>query len=125
MLVCIQCRRAKGGPFGRLLEVELARIPFDRPAGVIAACILPFGEDMEIDAAEYRRHVRAVSSVPGLSGMAQTELDLATLAENERVLDLMLEEVGTGSRSPTASIPGSIATCSASCAASRPRARRP
>ncbi|BBK43627.1 dihydrodipicolinate synthase family protein [Allostella vacuolata] len=77
-----------------MLEVELARIPFDRPAGVIAACILPFGEDMEIDAAEYRRHVRAVSSVPGLSGMAQTELDLATLAENERVLDLMLEEVG-------------------------------
>ncbi|MGE0723787.1 MAG: dihydrodipicolinate synthase family protein [Alphaproteobacteria bacterium] len=75
-------------------EERMAGIPFDRPAGVIAACILPFAEDLSIDEAEYRRHVRAVSSVPGLSGMAQTELDLATYDENLCVLDMMLEEVG-------------------------------
>jgi 4-hydroxy-tetrahydrodipicolinate synthase len=66
-----------------------------QPAGVIAAAIVPFKDDFSIDEAELRRHLRDVASTPGLSGMAQAgEAESLSFEEDERVLGIMLEEVG-------------------------------
>jgi 4-hydroxy-tetrahydrodipicolinate synthase len=39
------------------------------PAGVIPAVLLPFHEDLSIDEAAYRAHLRDVASVEGLSAI--------------------------------------------------------
>jgi 4-hydroxy-tetrahydrodipicolinate synthase len=37
--------------------------------GTIPACILPFDEDYAVDEAEYRRHLRDLTSTPGVTGV--------------------------------------------------------
>ncbi len=68
------------------------------PAGVIPACLLPFDEDLAIDAAEYRKHLRDVASVRGLAAITvnahASEVHACSLEEQRRVLDLTLDEVG-------------------------------
>jgi 4-hydroxy-tetrahydrodipicolinate synthase len=76
----------------------MARFADFVPSGVIPACLLPFDEDFAIDAAEYRRHLRDVAAVRGLSALTinahASEVHACSLDEQRRVLDLTLDEVG-------------------------------
>jgi 4-hydroxy-tetrahydrodipicolinate synthase len=69
-----------------------------RPEGVIPACLLPFHEDLSIDEASYRRHLRDVAAVRGITAVTvnahASEVAACTEAEQRRVMDLTMEEVG-------------------------------
>jgi 4-hydroxy-tetrahydrodipicolinate synthase len=68
------------------------------PQGVIPAVILPFHEDFSIDEASFRRHLRDVASVQGLSSVTvnahSTEVSSCTEAEQRRVMEIAGEEIG-------------------------------
>jgi 4-hydroxy-tetrahydrodipicolinate synthase len=68
------------------------------PSGVIPACLLPFDEDLAIDAREYRKHLRDVAAVPGLAAITTnahaSEVHACTVEEQRQVLDLTLAEIG-------------------------------
>src|SRR6185503_13944528 len=67
------------------------------PAGVIPAVLLPFHEDLSIDEASYRAHLRDVASVEGLSAITinahASEVASCTFEEQRRVLDISREEL--------------------------------
>jgi 4-hydroxy-tetrahydrodipicolinate synthase len=67
------------------------------PAGVIPAVLLPFHEDLSIDEASYRAHLRDVASVAGLSAITvnahASEVASCTFEEQKRVLQVTREEV--------------------------------
>jgi len=67
------------------------------PAGVIPAVLLPFHEDLSIDEAAYRAHLRDVASVEGLSAITvnahASEVASCTFDEQRRVLEITKEEV--------------------------------
>jgi 4-hydroxy-tetrahydrodipicolinate synthase len=67
------------------------------PAGVIPAVLLPFHDDLSIDEASYRAHLRDVGSVDGISAITvnahASEVASCTFEEQERVLRLTREEV--------------------------------
>jgi 4-hydroxy-tetrahydrodipicolinate synthase len=68
------------------------------PHGVIPAVLLPFHEDLSIDEASYRAHLRDVGSVQGLSAITTnahaSEVASCTFDEQRRVLEITQEEVG-------------------------------
>ena len=68
------------------------------PRGVIPACLLPFDDDFAIDEAAFRRHLRQVTAVEGLSAITinahSTEVHACTFEEQERVLAVAMDEVG-------------------------------
>lgn len=68
------------------------------PHGVIPAVLLPFHDDLSIDEKSFRRHLRDVSAVNGLSAVTinahSTEVASCTFEEQRRVLDLALDEIG-------------------------------
>lgn len=68
------------------------------PQGVIPAVLLPFAEDLSIDAGAFKAHLLDVASVEGLSALTlnahSTEVSSCTFEEQERVLDIALESVG-------------------------------
>jgi 4-hydroxy-tetrahydrodipicolinate synthase len=68
------------------------------PHGVIPAVLLPFHEDLSIDEAAYRAHLRDVASVEGLSAITvnahASEVASCTFEEQRRVLELTQEEIG-------------------------------
>jgi len=68
------------------------------PHGVIPAVLLPFDNDLAIDEASFRKHLRDVASVEGLSAITinahSTEVGSCTFDEQRRVLDIAQEEVG-------------------------------
>ena len=68
------------------------------PAGVIPACLLPFNEDFSIDELNYRKHLRDVTSVDGISAITvnahASEVHACTFDEQRRVLDVTMDEVG-------------------------------
>jgi 4-hydroxy-tetrahydrodipicolinate synthase len=68
------------------------------PNGVIPAVLLPFFDDLSIDEASYRSHLRDVTSVQGLSAITTnahaSEVASCTFEEQQRVLDITLDEVG-------------------------------
>jgi 4-hydroxy-tetrahydrodipicolinate synthase len=68
------------------------------PAGVIPAVLLPFHEDLSIDEAAYRAHLRDVAAVEGLSAVTTnahaSEVASCTFEEQHRVLALTMEEIG-------------------------------
>ncbi len=68
------------------------------PHGVIPAILLPFHEDLSIDEASFRRHLRDVASVDGLSAVTinahSTEVASCTDDEQRRVMDIAGEEIG-------------------------------
>ena len=72
-------------------------IPKYVPAGVIPAVLLPFHEDLSIDEASYRAHLRDVASVPGLSAITvnahASEVASCTFDEQRRVLEISKEEL--------------------------------
>jgi len=75
----------------------MPRIKYDC-TGVIPACLLPFNADMSIDEANYRKHLRDVTAVRGISAITvnghASEVSSCTFDEQERILDLSLQEVG-------------------------------
>ncbi|HEX7821746.1 MAG TPA: dihydrodipicolinate synthase family protein [Sphingobium sp.] len=76
----------------------MAHYPQYLPHGVIPAVLLPFHEDMSIDEATFRTHLRDVSSTDGISAISinahSTEVASCTFEEQRQVLDLTQEEVG-------------------------------
>jgi 4-hydroxy-tetrahydrodipicolinate synthase len=68
------------------------------PQGVIPAVLLPFHDDLSIDEASFRAHLRDVVSVPGLSAITinahSTEVASCTGDEQRRVMEIAGEEIG-------------------------------
>ena len=68
------------------------------PAGVIPAVLLPFHEDLSIDEAAFRAHLRDVASVQGISAITvnahASEVASCTFEEQRRVLEISKEELG-------------------------------
>ena len=68
------------------------------PHGVNPAVLLPFENDLSIDEANFRKHLRDVASVEGLSAITinahSTEVASCTFDEQRRVLDIAQDEVG-------------------------------
>jgi 4-hydroxy-tetrahydrodipicolinate synthase len=68
------------------------------PHGVIPAVLLPFDNDLAIDEASFRKHLRDVASVEGLSAITinahSTEVSSCTFDEQKRVLDIAQDEIG-------------------------------
>ena len=66
------------------------------PAGVIPACLLPFNEDLSIDEFNYRKHLRDVTEVDGISAITvnahASEAHACTFEEQRRVLDITMDE---------------------------------
>jgi 4-hydroxy-tetrahydrodipicolinate synthase len=67
------------------------------PAGVIPAVLLPFHEDLSIDEASYRAHLRHVAAVEGVSAITvnahASEVASCTFDEQRRILDIAKEEL--------------------------------
>src|SRR5678815_929124 len=67
------------------------------PAGVIPAVLLPFHDDLSIDEASYRAHLRDVGLVAGLSAITvnahASEVASCTFDEQRRVLEISREEL--------------------------------
>jgi 4-hydroxy-tetrahydrodipicolinate synthase len=68
------------------------------PHGVIPAVLLPFHEDLSIDEASYRAHLRDVGSVGGISAITTnahaSEVASCTFEEQRRVLEITQDEIG-------------------------------
>src|SRR4030095_4341274 len=68
------------------------------PQGVIPAVLLPFHEDLSIDEAAYRAHLRDVASVEGVAAITTnahaSEVASCSFDEQRRVLELTQEENG-------------------------------
>ena len=68
------------------------------PHGVIPAVLLPFHDDLSIDEKNFRRHLRDVAAVPGLSAITinahSTEVASCTFDEQRRVLAIAQDEIG-------------------------------
>jgi len=68
------------------------------PHGVIPAVLLPFDNDLAIDEANLRKHLRDVASVEGLSAITinahSTEVGSCTFDEQRRVLEIAQDEIG-------------------------------
>jgi 4-hydroxy-tetrahydrodipicolinate synthase len=78
----------------------MPRVANWNPQGVIPAVLLPFHEDLSIDEASFRAHLRDVASVEGLSAITinahSTEVASCTFEEQRRVLAIAMEELGDG-----------------------------
>src|SRR5712671_1623426 len=68
------------------------------PHGVIPAVLLPFNDDLSIDDKSFRRHLRDVAAVKGLSAVTinahSTEVASCTFEEQRRVLEITEDEIG-------------------------------
>src|SRR5450759_5372517 len=68
------------------------------PHGVIPAVLLPFDNDLTIDEASFRKHLRDVAGVEGLSAVTinahSTEVASCSFDEQRRVLDITQDELG-------------------------------
>src|ERR1041384_6655114 len=68
------------------------------PSGVIPAVLLPFNDDLSIDEASYRAHLRDVAAVEGISAITvnahASEVASCTFEEQKRVLQITKEELG-------------------------------
>jgi len=68
------------------------------PHGVIPAVLLPFHDDLSIDEASYRSHLRDVTSVAGISAITinahASEVASCTAEEQKRVLAITQDEIG-------------------------------
>jgi 4-hydroxy-tetrahydrodipicolinate synthase len=67
------------------------------PAGVIPAVLLPFHEDLSIDEASYRSHLRDVAAVEGISAITvnahASEVASCSFEEQRRVLEISRGEL--------------------------------
>ena len=76
----------------------MARFKDYVPHGVIPATLLALRDDFSIDERDTRRHLRHVAATPGLSAITvnghASEVHACTSEEQERILDITLEEIG-------------------------------
>jgi 4-hydroxy-tetrahydrodipicolinate synthase len=76
----------------------MARFKSYLPSGVIPACLLPFHEDFSIDEAGFRKHLRDVAAVDGVSAVTvnahASEVASCTFDEQIRVMELTGEVLG-------------------------------
>ncbi len=77
----------------------MSRHPDFVPQGVIPAVLLPFHDDLSIDEASFRAHLRDIASVEGLSAITvnahSTEVASCTESEQRRVMEIAGEEIGS------------------------------
>ncbi|MBK5106337.1 MAG: dihydrodipicolinate synthase family protein [Burkholderiales bacterium] len=68
------------------------------PHGVIPAALLPFNEDLSIDEASYRSHLRDIAAVQGISAITinahASEVASCSFDEQQRVLAITQDEIG-------------------------------
>jgi 4-hydroxy-tetrahydrodipicolinate synthase len=68
------------------------------PHGVIPALLLPFHEDLSIDEAAFRAHLRDAASVGGISAVTinahASEVASCSFDEQKRVLEIAQDEIG-------------------------------
>jgi 4-hydroxy-tetrahydrodipicolinate synthase len=68
------------------------------PHGVIPAVLLPFDNDFAIDEPSFRKHLRDVAAVEGLSAITinahSTEVGSCSFDEQRRVLEVAQDEIG-------------------------------
>src|SRR4051794_1756347 len=68
------------------------------PHGVIPAVLLPFLDDLSIDEASFRAHLRDVGGTPGISAITinahSTEVASCSFEEQRRVLAITQDEIG-------------------------------
>jgi 4-hydroxy-tetrahydrodipicolinate synthase len=68
------------------------------PHGVIPAVLLPFQDDLAIDEAAFRKHLRDVAAIEGISAITinahSTEVASCTFDEQRRVLEIAQDEIG-------------------------------
>lgn len=68
------------------------------PHGVIPAALLPFHEDLSIDAASYRSHLRDLASVEGISAITinahASEVASCSFDEQKYVIEMTQDEIG-------------------------------
>ncbi|MFA5913866.1 MAG: dihydrodipicolinate synthase family protein [Burkholderiales bacterium] len=68
------------------------------PQGVIPAALLPFNEDLSIDEASYRSHLRDIAAVAGISAVTinahASEVASCSFDEQQRVLAITQDEIG-------------------------------
>ncbi len=68
------------------------------PHGVIPAVLLPFDNDLAIDEAGFRKHLRDVAATEGLSAITinahSTEVASCTFDEQKRILEIAQDEIG-------------------------------
>jgi len=76
----------------------MAKQPGWIPHGVIPAVLLPFNEDLSIDEASYRAHLKDVCGVEGVSAVTTnahaSEVASCSFEEQKRVLAITVDEVG-------------------------------
>jgi 4-hydroxy-tetrahydrodipicolinate synthase len=69
-----------------------------RPDGVIPAVLLPFHDDFSIDEPSYRKHLRDVAGVAGVTAITtnahSSEVASCTFDEQRRVLEITIDEIG-------------------------------
>jgi 4-hydroxy-tetrahydrodipicolinate synthase len=74
------------------------RFKSDVPEGVIPAAILPFHDDLSIDEASYRKHLRDLADVRGVTAVTvnahATEVGSCTFEEQQRILEITVDEIG-------------------------------
>ena len=95
--------RKVGTGFGKIMRHEQEKCACHGtrtyvPHGVIPAVLLPFDNDLSIDEASFRKHLRDVAAVEGLSAITinahSTEVASCTFDEQRRVLDIAQDEIG-------------------------------
>jgi len=68
------------------------------PQGVIPAVLLPFNDDLSIDEASFRKHLRDVAATAGISAITinahSTEVASCSFDEQARVLAIAQDEIG-------------------------------
>jgi 4-hydroxy-tetrahydrodipicolinate synthase len=76
----------------------MARHTTYSPRGVIPAVLLPFDADLAIDEVAFRKHLRDVAGVDGISAITinahSTEVASCTFDEQRRVLEIAEDEIG-------------------------------
>jgi 4-hydroxy-tetrahydrodipicolinate synthase len=72
--------------------------PEFKVGGVIPACLLPFDADYSIDERSYRKHLRDVAGVRGITAITvnghASEVSSCNFEEQEQILALTMDEVG-------------------------------
>lgn len=75
-----------------------AKFPAYKAEGVIPACLLPFHEDLSVDFAGYKAHLRDVAGTRGINGITvnahASEVSSCEYAEQVAVLDATMEAIG-------------------------------
>src|SRR5215510_869078 len=68
------------------------------PSGVVPAVLLPFADDLAIDEAGFRKHLRDVAATAGISAITinahSTEVASCSFEEQRRILDIAQDEIG-------------------------------